>query len=177
MKKPIDIAIIGPESTGKSSLAEALKLALNADVVYEYAREYLYINGAKYTLADINTMAEIQWQNEQELKIHSSYPFRIFDTNLDVIRVWQEEVFNTCDMSILKNISKQRYDFYLLCYPDLEWQYDPLRELPNLDDRLRLFNVYLEIIIDTGIPYYIVKGIGDERHDSAIKYLKAHAHF
>lgn len=173
MKKSFNIAIVGPESTGKSALAITLSKALNAEVVYEYAREYLGENSSAYTYQDTIVMAQIQWEKEQFLLDNSSHQFRIFDTNLDVFRIWQEIVFGTCSIDIIKKISTQRYDLYLLCYPDLPWAEDPLRELPDIKDRMNLFHMYKEIVIDSKIPFFLVKGIGEDRVRDTIEFIKA----
>lgn len=172
MKKTNLIAIIGPESSGKSELTNALSQKFSGEFVEEYARKYLEENGTTYSLQDINKIAEFQWKNEQEGILSSNSNFLFFDTNLDVLRVWEEVVFDTCDLSILKKISRQNYDAYLLCYPDLPWEYDPQRELPDEKDRLRIFDMYLEIVIDSNIPFYIVKGNGKERIADTIKFIE-----
>ena len=56
----IRIALIGPESTAKSTLSEALAKHYNTVWVKEYAREYLSILKSKYTLTDILTIAKEQ---------------------------------------------------------------------------------------------------------------------
>ena len=47
-------------------------------------------------------------------------------------------------------------DYYLLCYPDIPWEYDPQRENPN--DRVELFEIYRAKIVSLGVDYQIVKG-------------------
>jgi len=172
LKKLISIAIVGPESTGKSSLARYLSEHLNADVVYEFARTYLS-DKPQYTYEDVQYIGQQQWHQENECRQSSHKDYLILDTNLDVIRVWEEVVYNTCDLKTLRLLSNIDYDMYLLCYPDLAWEYDPLRELPNLEDRLRIFHMYKAIIEDSEIPYYIVQGQDEARLLTTLEYIKA----
>ncbi|MBK7183357.1 MAG: ATP-binding protein [Bacteroidetes bacterium] len=66
-KKLIRVALIGPESTAKSTLSEQLAKHYNTVWVKEYAREYLSEINRKYTLDDIVEIAKQQLQ-ENPLK-------------------------------------------------------------------------------------------------------------
>ena len=57
MKK---IVIIGPESSGKSTLCEQLAAHYNTIWVREYAREYLLKNGTDYTFENLLDIAKGQ---------------------------------------------------------------------------------------------------------------------
>ena len=48
------VVVIGPESTGKSSLCEQLANHYKTEWVKEYAREYLLTNGTEYNRDCIN---------------------------------------------------------------------------------------------------------------------------
>ena len=62
------IAIVGPESTGKSILSEQLAKHYNSLFVAEYAREYIEQLQRDYTIEDIETIARMQLKNENELQ-------------------------------------------------------------------------------------------------------------
>lgn len=62
MKK---IVVIGPESTGKSTLCEQLAAHYKTDWVREYAREYLLKNGTDYSYEDLLTIAKGQIAGEE----------------------------------------------------------------------------------------------------------------
>lgn len=63
MKK---VVVIGPESTGKSTLCEDLARFFKIDFLKEYARTYLELNGAEYTFDDVIKMAEGQIKTQNE---------------------------------------------------------------------------------------------------------------
>jgi nicotinamide riboside kinase len=59
------IVIIGPESTGKSSLCKQLAGHYHTVWVEEYAREYLLKNGTDYTFDNLLDIAKGQVKREQ----------------------------------------------------------------------------------------------------------------
>jgi len=63
MKK---IVIIGPESTGKTTLCEQLATHYQTLWCPEYAREYLLKNGTDYSFDDLLTIAKGQIALEEE---------------------------------------------------------------------------------------------------------------
>src|SRR5947208_3190923 len=58
------IVVIGPESTGKSTLCKQLAGHFSTLWCPEYAREYLLIHGKHYTYNDLLTIAKGQLQLE-----------------------------------------------------------------------------------------------------------------
>ena len=90
---------------------------------------------------------------------------------LITIRIWSEEVFGH-GHPLLKQLSTDvQYDHWLLCYPDIPWEADPLRENPT--DRDRLFNVYEAMLTKLGKPYTIVEGERERRMERAVKVVDA----
>ncbi|HPB20216.1 MAG TPA: hypothetical protein PLC00_05530, partial [Bacteroidales bacterium] len=55
-------------------------------------------------------------------------------------------------------------------YPDIEWNYDPLRENP--DDRIELFNIYENELIKAKKNYFIVTQQLEQRFANVLNYLK-----
>jgi NadR type nicotinamide-nucleotide adenylyltransferase len=161
----IRIALIGPESTAKSTLSEALAKHYNTVWVKEYAREYLSHLKSKYTLIDILNIAKEQLKIEKkELKNANKILFA--DTELIISKVWCEDVFNVCPEWISQNIIYNKYDLYLLTYPDLPWEPDQLRENPNR--RIYFYNWYEKELNKINAKYVIIKGEKDERLKNCI---------
>lgn len=163
------IVIIGPESTGKSTLCE--QLAQHYDSVWcpEFAREYLLTNGTNYTYDDLLTIAkgQLAMEDEYAAMVHHNKPLFI-DTDMYVMKVWCEFVFEKCHRFVLEQIVQRKYDLYLLCSTDLPWVKDDLREYPDLVTRDRLFHIYKDIMINQAVPWVEVSGSYDERLQKAI---------
>lgn len=164
------IAIVGPESTGKSELAQALANHFNEPWVPEYAREYLHHFKGKYTLNDIENIAAKQLILENE-KLQSATRFLFCDTSLLVTKIWASFVFNKVPNSITNAYQPNDYCLHLLCDIDLEWQYDPLREHPT--QRVELFNLYKQELISSKANYCIISGSGNTRNNNAINAINA----
>ena len=117
--------VTGPESTGKSTLCSQLAEYYKTIWVPEYAREYLEKNGTEYSYNDLLTIAKGQINLEDNLIEPSTLnlqPSTFFiDTDMYVMKVWCEFVFNKCHNWILNRIAERSYDGYLLCNTDLPW--------------------------------------------------------
>jgi len=163
------IVIIGPESTGKSSLCEGLAAHYRTEWVREYAREYLLAHGMNYSFEDLTTIAKGQLALEDAAAAEAEANSILFvDTDMYVMKVWSEFVFGRCDAWILDQIGQRKYDAYLLCRTDLPWVSDELREYPDLVSREKLFHIYRDILINQSTPWAEIGGQAHQRLDSAI---------
>ena len=145
------VGIIGPESTGKSTLARYLARRYNGICVPEYAREYIEKLNRPYTIEDVEAIARHQIEQLQEIKDGLYF----FDTELIITKVWFEHKYGSCPPWLEQAIQDYPMDVYLLTYPDIEWKPDPVRENPDI--RLELFDRYESEIQKLDIPYYIIK--------------------
>jgi len=172
------IVIIGPESTGKSTLCENLAAHYHSLWVPEYAREYLEKNGTEYSYEDLLTIAKGQIDLEQkvcsdQLSISNQGSTVFIDTDLYVMKVWAEFVFNKCHNWILNKIAERKYDLYLLCDVDLPWVEDPLREYPDQKVREKLFHFYKDLMINQSTPWSIISGNYEQRFEKAVTSIEA----
>ena len=165
------IAVLGPESTGKSILTEQLAHHYQTTWIPEYARTYLSEINRAYTAHDIIEIYENQFAIEAS-EIKNANKFLFTDTEFIIGMVWSEYVFKTAPEYFKKMIAQFPYDLYLLTYPDLPWVYDPLRENPGKGDFF--FSWYQRILSETNLNYGIVKGLGSSRLQSAIEIIDRH---
>lgn len=164
------IAILGPESTGKTILARQLANHFKADWIPEYAREYIENLKNPYTYKDICNIAfkQIEQENNyQQNNLDLDYVF--FDTDLIITKVWFEYKFKRVPDFLIKKLKSGFFDLYLLCAADLPWEPDPVREHEN--DREYFFEWYRKEIEQTGKPYVIVNGTGNTRLINAINSI------
>lgn len=170
------IVIIGPESTGKSTLCKQLAEHYNTFWCAEYAREYLLKHGTKYSFDDLLTIAKGQLSLEDKttaatIENHKSAVF--IDTDMYVMKVWCEYVFGKCHQLILDEIVQRKYDLYLLCNIDLPWVKDELREYPDEQPRIELYNIYKDIMLNQQTPWVDISGNYEERLSKAITAVDA----
>jgi len=166
------IVIIGPESTGKSTLTQALAEAYNEPWVEEYARAYLEDIGQGYTYEDLLKIAQGQLALEEE-KSRTAGRLLFCDTDLHVIQVWSNHKFGKTHPWVLQQIQERTYDLYFLTAIDIPWQEDPLREPPDPAMRQHFFNTYHTLLKASKTPFEVISGTPDERLNQAIQHLKS----
>jgi NadR type nicotinamide-nucleotide adenylyltransferase len=159
------IAITGPESTGKSWLAEQLAAHFHTLWVPEYSREYLQKLGRTYGFPDIVSIARGQLEREEKAAQRVNR-YLFCDTDPLVTKVWSEFKYGKCDPWIAEKVTTHRYHLYLLCNIDLPWQDDPLREHP--ENRKELFNLYHNTLAAMNADFAIISGYAEDRLKNAI---------
>lgn len=162
------VAIIGPESSGKSWLTSKLAAYYSTNMVGEYAREFFRERKFKYTLEDLVTIAKAQVKSEENIAA-TSEGIMFCDTDMIVMKIWAKEVFNTVPDWIEKQEKEKHYDLYLLCYPDLKWEPDPLRSNPH--NRQYIYNLFVKELEQNNRNFRVVKGAGELRLKNAINFV------
>ncbi len=160
------IALLGPESSGKSTLAFALAEHFSSGWVPEFAREYLANKNGQYQYADLTKIAQGQLASEQKI-LQEANQFLFCDTELLTIKIWSEAKFKICHQWIEKELTQQTYDLYLLCKPDFDWCPDPLRENPT--QGAVYFELYQKALLERKWPFKVMAGPHDTRLKQAIE--------
>jgi NadR type nicotinamide-nucleotide adenylyltransferase len=163
MLLPKKVVAIGPESTGKSTLCDALAGLYRTGWVPEFARQYLTALNRPYRYEDLLEIARGQLRLEEEMTAQCDRPLIFIDTDMYVMKVWCEFVFGKCHSFILDQIAERHYDLYLLCNTDLPWIKDELREYPDLPSRQKLFHIYKDLLINQSAPWVEISGVHAER--------------
>ena len=156
MDKQLKIAFTGPESSGKTTMAELIAKAYSTSFIPEYAREFLK-DKTTYTLADLDVIAKQQI----ELCKASKNTLVISDTEMAVMIIWSQEKFKEVSPIIQYLWEAQDFDHLFLCAPDIPWEADKLRENPL--DRERLFVLYEVVLENSKKPFTILKGTIEQR--------------
>ncbi len=166
MTLPVKIAFIGPESTGKTTLARRLSQWLNVPYVPEAARLFLQKNGPHYRPCDILTMAMQQIEAEHAALRRSS--LIVTDTNAAVYYVWWLDKVGP-PHPLLEDFLLN-YDYItLLLGPDIPWTPDPLREDPHR--REDIMGIYEQELTRFLIPYHRIEGRDEERWRQVLRAL------
>jgi NadR type nicotinamide-nucleotide adenylyltransferase len=163
------IAILGPESTGKSVLCEQLAKHYNTVFVPEYARTYFDEHDINnYSTADLEVIAKNQLKLEKEY-MDKANGFLFCDTSLITVKIWSVYQFNKVPEFITSSIKPSDYDLYLISNNDVKWEADAQRRHENLREHLFIWNKHE--LQKLGVDYKIIKGIGEERLQSTIKLI------
>ncbi len=164
LAKTLKIGITGPESTGKSTLAEQLANYYGTVWVPEYAREYLAGLNRPYTQADVEKIAAKQFaQMNKALEQHPKLIF--FDTELLVLKIWLKNAYGASPTWLQQAINQQNINLYLLMDIDLPWEPDPQREHSHL--RQFFYDWYQRELQMHHFNYVPISGSYQARFDAA----------
>ena len=170
--KPKIIIITGPESTGKTTIAQALAKHLNGIYIPELARNYIAGLNRKYTYSDILTIAEQQRDEFNKIvKSDKSPGIYIIDTYLILTKIWFLWNSGKFPDWIDNSINDSKLALYLLCNTELEWIPDSVRENGG-EAREKLFNEYQKELEKNSFSYKIISGKNNSRIANAITFAK-----
>lgn len=167
-KKPKIIVFTGPESTAKSTLSKEVSQLLNAHLETEFARDYVANLNRPYNYDDVVRIAKSQigtYRNACGMNKH----LVVFDTFLIITKVWFKEVYGKMPGWFEDFLAEVKIDLHLLCYPDIEWVADGVRE--NKEKRLYLFEQYEFELKRYNFNYHIINGHGPDRYQQAINHI------
>lgn len=169
MPTPEVIVCTGPESSGKSTLAEGITSARpSIGLIHEYARSYLAGIHSGYTKNDLLKIAELQ-ENAINDAI-KQYRLVLADTDVLTILIWMEDKFGERNSHLYdmwqRALGKR---IYLLCKPDIPWQPDPLREDPHR--RESLFERHIDLLLQYKASFHVVEGSPKTRLQKAMDIM------
>jgi NadR type nicotinamide-nucleotide adenylyltransferase len=166
MDKPtIKIAIVGAESTGKSTMSAYLAKHYSTVWVPEYAREYCEKLTDPPTWQDEINMFEGQIALENSLLAQANQ-ILICDTTFITVKIWSDHIFGQAPQPVIDELARHHYDLYLLLNIDMPWQADPLRDFPHM--REHFMEIWHQELKAINARYVLISGLGDERYHSAI---------
>lgn len=170
IKDIIKIAVVGPESTGKSSMANFLAKELNTFCVPEYARYYCKNLNNTYTLQDELNMFYGQLALEDTLTSSINKNIIICDTTILTVKIWSDYLFKQTPENVTTEIISRQYDYYLLLDIDLPWENDPLRDFPN--EREYFLEQWKLELNNIKANYSMISGLGEQRFKNGLQHCK-----
>ena len=168
MSKRCRLVFTGPESTGKSFLTNLVAENFGFHQVDEYARMFLSQLHRDYNLEDLREIENGQKIAEQQAI--ARYEVIVQDTDFLTLWIWYNYKYGLYPERVYEYLLDHRPDHYFLCYPDILWEEDPLRENPN--DRDELYMLYQNEIEKLDVSYSVIKGSFVERRDSVFSILE-----
>ena len=167
------IAFTGPESSGKTTLSKWLSTELSdSDYIPEFAREYL--EERKIVRACENDFIQIVKNQCSLFKKSTSSNHQIFDTDLFVLRIWNDEVFKL-NLPELEILPSYKMDIHFLCAPDVEWEEDALRSAANQVYRNSLFLKYKTELIENQTRHVILNGSIERKKELILESIQAYS--
>lgn len=164
----IKIALFGPESTGKTTLAKQLAEYYETEWVPEFARDYLQEkweeNQHICAADDMMPIAYGQVALENE-KLSAAKKYLFSDTNLMVTKVFSEMYYGFCDPLLNEAALEHEYDLFFLTDIDVPWEKDDIRDTP--EGRESIFSVFKQALIESGKPFITLSGNKESRLSQA----------
>lgn len=164
-KKLIKIAIVGPESTGKSTISAALAKHYQTVWVPEYARYYCEGLTASCTLQDELNMFYGQVALEKAMETVAQNNLLICDTTFLTVKIWSDYQLGETPQPVLDKLQTHKYDFYVLLKNDIPWEDDPLRDFKDMGDYF--MNIWRKELLALDASYTEVGGV-ENRTENAI---------
>jgi nicotinamide riboside kinase len=168
----IKIAMFGPESTGKTTLAIQLADHYKTAWVPEFARDYLQEKwDEKQQICDIDDMLPIAY-GQTKLENHGQSvadKYLFCDTNLMVTKVFSEVYYNYCDPALNKAAQEHEYDLFFLTDIDVPWEKDDLRD--RAEGRDAVFGLFKKSLIENNKPFITLSGDKNLRLEKAISIV------
>ncbi len=163
------IVIIGPESTGKTTLTKMLSEHFNAEHTEEYGRTYTNITGTKnLTVEDFEKIAKGQFKDNFLDSKKDDTKLLFCDTEAITTKIFGEmyidlDINDTIELIIFR----QRFDLWLLLDVDVPWVNDGTRDFP--DKRKWHIDRIKEELESKGIKYVLISGDYKQRFEKSIE--------
>jgi len=164
------VALIGPESTGKSDLSRDLAAHFRTMWVPEFGRQYLTELKRPYAKGDLFEIAKGHLLSE-EIISGDAKKLLFIDTEMIMMKVWLQVVYGESSEWLEERIEQNKYDLYLLTMPDIPFVPDPLRENPHRRDYL--YNLYRDELERRRFRFEVIAGTKD-RLENAIAAVQKH---
>lgn len=152
------LCLIGPECTGKTTLAARLAGELGTTWSPEFAREYALRVGRELTADDVSRIAEGQIANEDRAA-RGANGIVVLDTDLVSTVTYARHYYGACPEWIERVAAARKADLYLLLDAEVPWQDDPVRDAA----RPRTFDAFRTVLDELACDWRVVSGGWDER--------------
>ncbi len=160
-----DVVLIGPECSGKTTLAAALAEEFAAPWVPEAARRFVETDPTPLSAATVEPIARLSMALDDAARA-TEPPLLIHDTDLVSTVVYAQHYYGSCPAWIEAEARVRKAELYLLCLPDLPWSSDGVRDRPNA--RAELLAMFREQLRAMDAHYTVIGGLGDARREAAI---------
>lgn len=160
------IVIIGAESTGKTTLAQALASHYSEPWTEEFVRAYVDQLDRELQPEDLEPIARGQLATE-DAKLEQTKRLIVHDTNILSSIIYAKHYFDARIDWVNQRFRERNYSLYILCPPDIPWKADPgQRDGPIA--RAQLHQTFKTQLESLKLPYLEVQGTNEQRLKQAV---------
>ncbi|MGI0117190.1 AAA family ATPase [Zooshikella sp. RANM57] len=163
------ILVLGPESSGKSTLVDYLESTIGCQmrltIVPEYIRDYYNMLGhIELDYEQVAVSGLVQYALEKLLLSLQPSELHIVDTNCAATCLWSQILYGQYPKWLWQYALRQHYTLCCVLSPDLPWQPDPQRCQPKQADREHFFNQCLDYARQVSSKVLVLEGLGESRY-------------
>ncbi len=157
------VCLYGPESVVKTILSQKLAMHYETNFVAEAAREILTSNDI-----DEAIITKIGKRQTELVKEKTAFANKLLfcDTDLITTQIYARHYLGFVPEILGMLEQEVRYDMYFLLDIDVDWVYDPLRDLGQR--RAEMYQVFKGELDKRQIKYICINGNWEERMDKMI---------
>ena len=159
----IRVCFHGAESTGKSTLAQALADEFGAPLVAEYGRTYAETVTTKFTMDDLKAIAREQ-DRQMRAAAEGHPPLIVLDTDPLMTAAWAKMLFGEVPDELR---AYDKAELYLLFSPDVPWVFDSTRFFGLAEAREEFAAIAEGLLRQTGVRYETISGDWPAREEQA----------
>lgn len=163
------VVITGAESTGKTTLAQALADYYSEPWTEEFVRTYVDQLDRKLQPEDLEPIARGQLAAE-DAPLKQADKMIIHDTNILSSIIYAEHYFNTKLDWVDQQFKERTYSIYLLCMPDIPWKADP-GQRDNPLARSHLHQTFKRKLDSSKLPYLEIQGTSEQRLQQGVMII------
>jgi NadR type nicotinamide-nucleotide adenylyltransferase len=164
------IAVFGPESTGKTTLARRLSLHFEEPWSPEFVRGFWDARAGRISAGDLDAVARGQIDSEESAA--ASARRAVFcDTELLTCVLWDDLLFPGRCPEWVRDEAERRarvFSLYLFCDTDLPFAPDPQRCFPDEEGRRMGRRLWHDALAGRSLPFVVIRGEGAAREAAAI---------
>lgn len=164
------VAILGAESTGKSTLAEALATHYDTVWVPEYLREFVETHGRTPRADEQFHIAATQVAREEAAQAQLQDGLLFCDTTPLMTAVYSYHYFTAPNAELAALAASRCYNFTLVAAPTNPWVGDGLMRDGDTV-RQTVHRLLIAALQEAGIPYLLVEGDVAQRVQQAARYV------
>jgi len=166
------VAILGGESTGKSTLAAAVAAHYKTIWVPEYLRDFVETH-QRTPRADEQYGIALKQVERETTMLPQATGLLFCDTTPRMTAMYSKYYFGAIDRELEALMQTQDYDFTIVTAPTNPWSGDGLMRDGDAV-RQAVHKLVVEHLQTTGIPFLLADGNEEERVRQVAAYLDAH---